>query len=688
MAALSLLLGSIDLTSALKVAKDEGMDPAAPGFLTPEFSSSPFADGNPLTSVSAGNREQAWPLIITAATKPALAAAVQQINLACAAKQALAFRDQGFDDYSYFDVVFARFDVDYNYRRQAKNWVGGLLRVWTKPYATTGTSRVVGTVAGASGIVVVPVPTVLGDAPPEVTLTIRTGTQPVSPGGRILGAAVVPSGFPAFISAASLVGSLGVASWTPDGYVTSGSALAALPPLRLQASAYAGRNRVLALVKANEQGRGVCLTMSDIQTGAALGPTAIVGQADMRILDGFQLADLGIVNVSTDALFADVRIGGGPGPYRYSGSGPAGQLLALDRMGTTGPIGYLGGLVILPEDTGYLLAIENAYKPRFRAWFGGSGVATSSPVDFLDDYGNGLELALADGGLVSASAMALSPKTMTESFPADQGQKQFQFVPRVPPALSRRISAMFGFVAASMGASYPFSLIARRDAPVDTATLSALDNLRMEVFPMPSPALSITVNIGGGLVVASVPLQATTMLGLGGTYPLRAELYNSGSRAYANLALRGAGNVARIGVASCAAYGGGATSVPVACVGFNASQLLALQAVKAVMQLNTEQNLGHGMIAYSLSVDDLTQPQYTGSDAYTISDHDRTVAVLRGAGSAGVGIDGAALRGDGLTLTPGRAQQVVVFGVPQDSGRANDLLDVTVRVRERFSYLR
>lgn len=698
MADLSLLIGAVDLTAALKVAKEEGMDPVAPDFLAPEFSSSPFADGNALTSVSAANREQVWPLIFSGATKDAVKTKLRQVAQACAALQTVTFRDQGMDDYTHFDVVFARFDIDYNYRRHAKNWVGGWLRVWAKPYGTTGTSRIVGTLSNASGVMRVPVASLGGDVAPEVTLTIQPGTQMVSPGGRILGAAVVPSGRPVFYPVGSLigVGSIGVgkvtASGTPDGQAVVNTQAAAYSEagmggiMRLNASQFSGRNRVLALMKAAKPGQGFAARMIGVESGAAIGATAMVGRDRVSARNGFELADLGIAYVPADRPTSDFRLIFGQAHPRYRGNDNTHEFLNFDVGTATTNAGLIGGFIVLPEDDGYLLAVENAMRPRYRAWFGGSGMATILASAFYDDFGvthktfvnaNGsnmvgsapLMAAAGPSGFMLAVAGTLAAGPLTG----------FPFVPDIPNAQARRISALLGFCQASTG-----------DAAIQfTIANSSLAFNRAIVQGLPSPGFSLRCTDGNTAVQASLSLQATGLFGQCGSAPLHMEFVVNGSSAYVNLALGGLATL--IGTASSALTGGGATSYPVACIGLDSQYVLGNAGEFSVnfTQATAVANAASALCGiYSLSVDDLLQPMYSGSDIYTISDHDRLSPLIRNAGSRAVGVDDAPLRGDGLGLTPGDAQDLVVFSVPQDSGAANDYLNVQIKARERFSFLR
>src|SRR5690606_29602987 len=88
---------------------------------------------------------------------------VTELNRRLTGAQTLEWRPEGATNSTFFDVVSARWEPAYDYRRQSVLLASGTLRVWTKPYGHAGTSRIVGT-AAASGIAFVPLGTVAGDA--------------------------------------------------------------------------------------------------------------------------------------------------------------------------------------------------------------------------------------------------------------------------------------------------------------------------------------------------------------------------------------------------------------------------------------------------------------------------------------------------------------------------------------------
>lgn len=157
-----------------------------------------------IVAYRSGNKDQLHKLLVD--TNRRLANAVQ-----------VEWRDDGATKSTFFDVLFARFDPDYNYRRAQVNYLSGVLRIWVKPYGHTGTYRLVGSRAGnasfgfpmflgASGI--------QGDVPARVKIEMSTATlaagSPRSSHGSLHGFSVMATWAHGFIPAASLYAAAGV----------------------------------------------------------------------------------------------------------------------------------------------------------------------------------------------------------------------------------------------------------------------------------------------------------------------------------------------------------------------------------------------------------------------------------------------------------------------------------------------
>jgi hypothetical protein len=209
----------------------------------------------------------------------------------------LLWQDVDTDAPTRYDIVYARFEAEYSYRRSQKKWGSGVLRVWVRPYGHTGSHRTattasaVGTGVGVS--LTVPAGEVKGDFPAMVQAFVGAPSVTHDTSGRILGLAVVPTGYTWEIPAASITRLLSSAS-VADSQGLNGhsvlldgdgvSARVGLSP----ATMYQGRHRVLAVGRG--QGRLVLSDNLGEQVGAAIGS---VGKSRL----GHQTMDLGVIDV-------------------------------------------------------------------------------------------------------------------------------------------------------------------------------------------------------------------------------------------------------------------------------------------------------------------------------------------------------------------------------------------------------
>jgi hypothetical protein len=148
--AATLKIDGFDFFTYLRVAPGEGFDPASPGAREPRFGETSIGDSQPLISVNERNKELAWPLHLNAASKDALHALLIDVNRRLTNAKLVEWKDDGATSSTFYDVLFARFDPDYNYRRAQVKWMSGVLRVWVKSYGTTGTYRIAGTCGAPS----------------------------------------------------------------------------------------------------------------------------------------------------------------------------------------------------------------------------------------------------------------------------------------------------------------------------------------------------------------------------------------------------------------------------------------------------------------------------------------------------------------------------------------------------------
>jgi hypothetical protein len=300
-------LGTLDLSSYLRVNPDDKMDPYGEPWLNPAFTETPFADGQPLISTTVSNREQHWPLFLKDATKlkDQLHTLIQSIQVAAGQKPLVVeWRDDGASNSTFFDVAFLRFEPEFNFRRSQAGYGAGVLHIWVSGYGSTGTVRVVATAAGTGIFLSVPLASVAGDAPALMDSTIRAGA--VLPSlGRIVGLAPIPHpSYAALVPAASLleaqtgatlVGASGAQGSQylalPVSPTGGASGIACKVPLG-NPTIMGGDNRVLAVVNSGIEG-GVGIAAFD-PYGNAMGPTAVASMSA-----GWGLVDLGVCRLPT-----------------------------------------------------------------------------------------------------------------------------------------------------------------------------------------------------------------------------------------------------------------------------------------------------------------------------------------------------------------------------------------------------
>lgn len=298
-------LGTLDLSQYIRVNPDDHMDPYGAPWLTPAFTETPFADGQPLISTTVGNRESMWPMFLSEPSKDLLHALIQSINVAAGQKPLVAeWRDDSASKSTFMDITFLRFEPDFNFRRSVAGFAAGVLHVWSSGYSHTGTTRVGATAAGTGVFLNVPMPSIAGDAPALLDTTISGGAV-VPTLGRIVGLAAIPHpSYAALIPAASLLspqagatlrGASGMQGSQclalPVSATGGASGIACKVPLG-NPTIMGGDNRILTVVKSGISG-GIGITALD-PYGNAMGPTAVASNSN-----GLALVDLGVCRLPT-----------------------------------------------------------------------------------------------------------------------------------------------------------------------------------------------------------------------------------------------------------------------------------------------------------------------------------------------------------------------------------------------------
>lgn len=417
--ALSLIVDGLDLSTYIRLAPGEGVDPADGDMLDFGLTENSGLEGPSLLSETAGAREMTWPMHVTptksggvyASTKQGLHDQIRDINakLANAKGKRLQWQDDGATNATHFDIIAARFEFDYNYRRQQKMWASGVLRVWARPYGHTGTFRNIGTALATGVGVAVNVlsGSVNGDVMAHMAATVTAGSFAIGD-ARITGIAVVPSGYQWSFSAASDINAEVAFGASGDAY-NAGSVSVKLGddnlPLMseislanlqiIPASMYVGRNRILGLVG------GIGVIRAYNADNELLGE----GNASVATLRGLNVVDLGVLDVApieNNAPFTNEE----PLWISFTAELPS-TLWPFDRpfawQGSfQGP--RLNHILMFPDDGLALNVDDRRTCLANHAFIWGNDPSGATVLPDVDDLGNEISLIGPDPFAVGLSA--------------------------------------------------------------------------------------------------------------------------------------------------------------------------------------------------------------------------------------------------------------------------------------------
>lgn len=395
--AFTLKLGALDLSPYPRLAPGDGFDPYDNDWIEPGFTDSPFAEGNPLASVDVKNREMAIPLFLKGASKDALHALVRsvqaEIRKVGTQELLVEWADDGATASTFYTVVFARWEPEFSFRRGQHGWLAGVLRVWVTGYGHTGSYRIAATtpVTASAAAIQVPIASIGGDAPGLLDLVVRSGSA-VSPiyGAQLLAAPLSHPSQVAVWPAASMTLAAGAnatltgASGAQGSQVVAMLAASAAPTLIASAperayltlplaSVYAGQRYRVAALNRSLAVRGIALNLEG--PDGAIGPTAVASM----IAAGYTLNDLGVLSIPSVV------------PSQVTVALRAGQIQGASRavgnhdVQASSPYAYhLNALMLLPE-TGIHGVNDSQLTPLVRDFFS----ATYYPVvGKADDLGN------------------------------------------------------------------------------------------------------------------------------------------------------------------------------------------------------------------------------------------------------------------------------------------------------------
>lgn len=305
-----------DLGAFLRVAHDDGLDPADSAFADPQFSGSPaFGEGAAWVSDAVGNREMVFPLFLSAESEADLHQLIRDINGELARGASVEYASQSSADISYFDLERGRLEVDYKY------WISRLARcratlsLYVRPFAHTGTARLLASAVATQAVAQITASQISGDVDAQVNLRV-TNVSAASRGLAIGGYGVkypVPSGFSPqlapgplasmAISTASVFGASGRSASQYAGFAPpqATQSLLASMPLRMQD---AGRYRLLALMSATLAGSAYGPNLQLIKDDSSVAKLPLLA-SDMAL---YRWRDLGEYSIEPSTVGQSVAL--------------------------------------------------------------------------------------------------------------------------------------------------------------------------------------------------------------------------------------------------------------------------------------------------------------------------------------------------------------------------------------------
>lgn len=303
MAAPHLQINQTDLSVFMRVAHEDGLDPADSDYSEPQFSGSPaFSEGAGYVGDAVGNREMVFPLFLSAESEADLHQLIRDINSELTRGASVEYASSADGEVTYFDLERGRLEVEYRYWISRAVRTRAMLRLWTKPYGHTGTTRVAATLAATHSIGQVSIGPIAGDVHAQANLKVAMATLAGEDLYRVIGAFglryPVASGYSPALDSGGLASTMlttasvfGASGRTASQYVGVALSTTHLQnsktfmslPLRIQD---AGRYRLLGLMTATVT----------VPSGAATAPKLTAAK------DGGDL--IGSVDLSSDDVIS------------------------------------------------------------------------------------------------------------------------------------------------------------------------------------------------------------------------------------------------------------------------------------------------------------------------------------------------------------------------------------------------
>lgn len=584
---------------------------------------------------------------------------ITAITRELATAQQVVWRDADASYATYYKVQFARFEPSYNYRRSQSLWASGIVRIWVEPFGHTGTHRVLGTAVSTGISAQIPVASIGGEQLPDTIMYVSPAAGSVwgpAPDGRIVGVAAVPTGYVYDWAAASLNGSLvGASGYAGSQYIRDTSARTIGQVLLTQATPYAGRNRIIAIV----QGDGEVGIDAYDDFGTRLGG----GIPSARPDEGLAVVDMGVLPVDPSSGRATHSIQFVRGAsYRDE---------AIRAYGAASPGIRINRVLLLPEDNSQL-AIDTARKLVSQSVWGSAG---RDDDIIADDIGQTMFASPANLGLKNAGILG-GDYSGAIGLATTLGQSASQLYMTIdhPPKADLGIE-VFGGAFPTVAASQVLAV----GKVVDDVFANAVTFDRVWLR---AHVASLIHTAGSSVLVLSMYAANAASAGIQNVASLIASKSLFGLVTPSNalrLRMRQRGNQVDGELwLHAQSYAAGS---PVGSISASIGAIhKAGRALLGLTRTGSTSMYLRGQRVWS-------QPSlsYGGTSRYRF-ENERTI---REAAPSVFSQDVTSLvRGQSIKIYPGSHAGVVAFHLPLDGEPANESLAVDVRVRERFTYVR
>lgn len=677
-----------DLSRYIMVAHEEGLDPVNKDRIDPQYSgSTAFQDGMEWQRDAVGNNEQAFPLVLKAASTTALHELISSIegDLFRGAKVEFALNADT-DSSTFFDLERGQLEYNFQFWLGRNGLLRCILRLTSKPFGNTGTQRTVASITGtgpqaflATGID--------GDRRALGNLEVRVGSR-VASSGRVIGYGVHPH--PSFnpmhvasdglLTAQSSSAASGAAGALASKYYQipispTGASGVAVTDYLTPPAAHVGRHRVFAVARSGLS-KPIALYGRD-RSGARIGPTALATQIDTS---KWQLVDLGEVQVQS----------------RMQGQEPVPtQLVEVIAGGASGavinasPAFHLAGLMYLPLDE----------SPGIIRTAGADGDSLLASDEFsrlnvnvtLDGYPQ------AQGALWSKIFGMAGHGGLPGEGPAGPGfPGKVYAVDPTTQKLAGNASGVFSLASGTLRGNVQLEA---KVSLAGMATVAAATNAAVTLYPAGLHVLGLVVGVPGARLLPgpSQTLQIVSEIVSGSGITSASVIASAGiattlaSGLYAGqehkLIARLTGPCMEVWLATAP------TGNPI----LSASNAAFVTDGYPIVRMNAPTNVASAVLALSdirYSLTAASAPDAAARQHFRFESYPEGRAIQSNA-SVFVADRAADFRGEYLRLPPAGASlvasgpaKVFVFEGDVSDFMANELIDVTLTATEQFTYLR